>query len=82
MEEWMKDPDRQGVYNLVEGIVKTAATDYRDALCVLAKNPESYNADVQRIDCERFFLSGYFTLLTGLDGEAILMQIKKEYGHG
>ena len=57
-----------GVMNLVAGIVKQAANDYRKVRHL----KESYEKD----KLEEFFLSGWFQFLTGLDGELVLGRLK------
>lgn len=57
-----------GVMNLVEAIVKQAAKDYR----AVRYEKESYEKD----KLESFFLSGWFHLLTGLDGDLVLERLK------
>lgn len=65
----MKDIDPQGAANLIEAIVRQAAWD------VLHSKPNSET----RMRTERFFLSRYFTRLTGLDGKIILKQLRAMY---
>lgn len=57
-----------GVENLVEGIVKQAAKDYRKV--------RDKEESAEKTDLERFFLSKWFHTLTGLDGKLILEKLK------
>ena len=57
-----------GVFNLVQAIVKQAAKDYR----VVRHEKESY----EKNKLEKFFLSKWFSDLTGLDGEMVLGRLK------
>ena len=57
-----------GVENLVEGIVKQAAKDYRQVRDK-EKSPE-------KKELERFFLSKWFHTLTELDGKLVLEKLK------
>lgn len=82
MEAWMKNPDPQGLYDLVEAIVKTAMTDWRDAMIALSRNPEGTFAQNRKIDTEVFFLSDYFYDLTGLNGELVLNKLREDFKHG
>lgn len=75
------DLNRDGAYALAEAIVKTAIKDWKKAMRVLKRNPNSYQADVRRINCETFFLSDYFYLLTGVDGNLLLNQLEEEFDH-
>lgn len=71
----LEELNDQGVYNLVEGIVDRAARDWRE---YAHKNtPE---CQWQRMRIERFFRSQYFHGLTGLNGEAVLNQLKRMEG--
>ena len=67
----------EGCENLVIAIVRQALIDYRDALKALKKNPN--NIDEHRIknECEIFFNSEYFTLLTNVDGAYLLKNIER-----
>ena len=57
-----------GIFNLVQAIVKQAAKDYR----AVRYKKESYEKD----KLEEFFLSKWFSDLTGLDGEMVLGRLK------
>lgn len=67
----------EGCENLVIAIVRQALIDYRDSLKALKKNPN--NIDELRIknECEIFFNSEYFTLLTNVDGTYLLKNIER-----
>jgi len=67
----------EGCENLVIAIVRQALIDYRDALKALKKNPN--NIDKRRIknECEIFFNSEYFTLLTNVDGIYLLKNMER-----
>lgn len=70
--------DDNGVNNLVCGIVKKAVDDWKNAQKRLRKNPAAKQAEWIIIDCEKFFLSDYFTNLTGMDGEEFLERLKAQ----
>ena len=67
----------EGCENLVIAIVRQALIDYRDSLKALKKNPN--NIDERRIknECEIFFNSEYFTLLTNVDGTYLLKNMER-----
>lgn len=65
----MKDIDPQGAENLVRGIVSRAKIDF------MKSKPDS---EVHK-ETVRFFRSAYFEMLTGLDGEAFLHDLNKQY---
>lgn len=78
----LKDLDKQGVEDLIVAIVKQAVHDWKDAKKVLAKQPASVAANGSLLDCERFFLSPYFTFLTGMSGRDVLTRLEEEYENG
>lgn len=73
--------DKHGVDNLVSAIVKQAVSDWRNAMRRLKRSPNNVDANAMVIDCERFFLSGYFTLLTDLDGKEFLKKLYDMHGY-
>lgn len=75
----MHDSDEIAAYErLANAIVSRAARDYSLALKAQKRNPE--NTNVMRIisDCERFFRSEYYRILTDIDGEWLMDQIRKK----
>lgn len=73
--------ERENLDALVRAIVKQAAYDWRQAMAVLKREPDCGQAEIKRIECERFFLSDYFHMLTGLDGTMVLNRLRKEFNH-
>ena len=71
----MKDP----YVELASAIVEQAAKDYRQARRKLIKSPEDRGARLMVWDCERFFHSGWFAVLTDLDGEVLFIKLKEEF---
>ncbi len=63
---------------LANAVVVQAAVDYRNALRQLKRNPTYKKAVKLRRDCERFFRSEWFQLLSGADGNALMDILKKE----
>ena len=64
--------------SLANAIVMQAVKDYRDAKHKLKKKPRNENAKAVRDECERFFLSEWFTTLTDVDGQMILKKLQEE----
>ena len=59
-----------GHYLLAEAIILKAVKDYRKALKCDARG-------VKR-ECERFFRSEWFKILTTLDGESLIQKLRAE----
>ena len=64
--------------NLANAIIIQAAKDYRHAL----KAPGKPGNVKTMEECERFFQSQLFRLLTDIDGEALVEELRKEAGYG
>ena len=64
--------------NLANAIVLAAAEDYRKALRLLKRNPKHYESLRIKAECEKFFLSSWFSTLKSLDGECLLEKLKEE----
>ncbi len=72
--------------NLANAIIVQAADDYRKALRALKSGHATArgvgNAEAIIHECERFFKSSYFELLTTVNGPGLMKQLKKEvYGN-
>lgn len=63
---------------LANAIILSAVRDYRDARKKLKKRPKNEDAKLMVEDCERFFRSEWFQVLSNLDGEALLERLKEE----
>ena len=61
---------------LANAIVLLAVSDYRSALRKLKRNPQ--NQDAMSDAIERFFRSGWFSILTSVDGEYLMDRLRKE----
>jgi hypothetical protein len=70
--------NEKGLENLANGIIIQAVTDYRKALRGFSSNSKSSSAIAA--ECERFFRSEWFSVLTNVDGEYLIINIRKEYG--
>lgn len=71
---------------LANAIICRAADDYKDALRILKHRrhdrPRSHAeicAQLTKNDCERFFKSSYFEMITGANGEYIMRKLKEEF---
>jgi len=65
------------IHELANAIIELAAKDYRKALKDLHKNPQYAPAQAMKKDCEEFFLSGWFGVLTNLDGKVLMDDIRR-----
>ena len=63
---------------LANGIILKAVDDYRSARKTLARDPENALAQRQVSQCEKFFLSDWFTVLSSVDGSFVLKKLKAE----
>ncbi len=63
---------------LANAIIVQAADDYRVSLRRLKLNRMSREFQMMKEECERFFQSEWFEVLTNLDGTTIMNRIRKE----
>jgi hypothetical protein len=63
---------------LGNAIILQAVKDYRAALKTLKKNTRNITANRDRDDVERFFRSGWFAVLTTVDGEMLIRKLREE----
>lgn len=61
---------------IANAVVEQAAKDYRQALRTLKKYPRSDEARRTGDECERFFRSDWYGVLTDLDGECVMAGIR------
>ena len=66
--------------NLANAIVLQAVKDWRSAVRTLKKRPRYDPAKQMKNECEEFFRSEWFTVLTNVDGRIILKKLKQEEG--
>ena len=64
--------------NLANAIILQATKDYRMALKCLKANPKNRTALTDKDEIERFFRSGWFTVLTSVDGETLIRSLTME----
>ena len=72
----------EGTYQEIgNAIVMRAVADYRRALKGKGYGKGEYRIPPEDIikDCERFFRSSYFQILTKTNGEYLIEQIRKEH---
>lgn len=67
--------------NLANAIILQAVDDYRRALRDQRCYGHYGTFKYMRQDCEDFFRSSYFQLLTKCDGEYLICRLKEEYKH-
>jgi hypothetical protein len=67
-----------GCQALANAIIAQAAKDYRAAIRQLKTHPDSQKAAVMKRECEKFFHSRWYGMLTGVDPNYILDRIREE----
>ena len=63
---------------LANAIVLQAVKDYRTALKRVARHPKDRDGLATKSECERFFRSGWFGILTGIDPEMLMRKLQME----
>ena len=63
---------------LAGAIVEQAVKDWRSAARKLRRRPRHEQAAWMKDDCEAFFRSGWFTVLTNVDGAFVLRKLEEE----
>jgi hypothetical protein len=74
----MKRPELDPYQELANAIVIMAAKDYRHALRIQRRNPDSQAARIKIDEIERFFRSDWYRLLTDVDGEILIKKLREE----
>lgn len=64
--------------NLANAIVAQAARDYLDVLKKLKKNPRSRTAMDDAMRLEKFFHSGWYGVLTSIDGDYLIRKLREK----
>ena len=64
--------------NLANAIILSGVKDYRRALRLLSKNPQSRSAMAAVNEMERFFRSDWYETLTSVDGEMLIRKLREE----
>lgn len=74
----------EGAIDLLAGIVKRATQDWKNAKRNLRRRPYSTTAVIHETvikECEGFFRSAYFTMMTGINGEAFIRMLREQEGY-
>lgn len=66
----------EGLKNLIIGIIEQAAKDYKNAILENNRGKDKRLLQKMIIECEAFFRSSYFELLTDVKGEYLMKKIK------
>ena len=74
----MKRPELDPYQELANAIIVMAAKDYRYALRIQRRNPDSKAAQIKIDEIERFFRSEWYQTLTGVDGEMLMRRLREE----
>ncbi len=77
-EEKTPNYNEEDIENLANAIILQAVKDYRSALAGDSVN--GCDSESVIAECERFFQSEWFKVLTKVDGEYLITNIRKEYG--
>lgn len=64
--------------NLANAIIVKACDDYRATLKKVKRNPNNRETMQEALVIEKFFRSGWYSALTGVDGEYLIERIRKE----
>ena len=65
--------------SLANAIILSAVNDYRNARAKLSKGRKNQTSEDMISECERFFKSEWFMVLTNIDGEMLLEKLLKEF---
>lgn len=65
---------------LANAIILQAVKDYRDALKNLKKYPNDTDSQNTKKECEAFFRSAWYNLMTKVDGKMLISALQKEVG--
>ena len=74
----MKRQELDPYQELANAIVIMAAKDYRHALRIQRRNPDSQAAKTKIDMVELFFRSDWYRLLTDIDGEMLIRKLREE----
>ena len=64
--------------NFAQAVILQAVKDYRTARRKLKHHPKNKEAKLMIEDCERFFRSDWFGVLTSVDGQMLLKKLQEE----
>ena len=63
---------------LANVIVLQAVSDYRSALKKIKAHPKNREAISEALEIEKFFRSGWYSILTDVDGEYLIRRLQDE----
>ena len=63
---------------LANAIVLQAVSDYRVALKKIKAHPKNREAISEALEIEKFFRSGWYSILTDVDGEYLIKRLQDE----
>ncbi|MBQ6025961.1 MAG: hypothetical protein IJL20_10175 [Lachnospiraceae bacterium] len=63
---------------LANAIVLQAVSDYRTALKKIKAHPKNREAISEALEIENFFRSGWYSILTDVDGEYLIRRLQEE----
>ena len=63
---------------LANAIILQAVTDYRAALKRIKRKPEDWETIDEAMRVESFFRSGWYSQLTAVDGEYLILRLQDE----
>ena len=63
---------------LANAIVLQAVSDYRVALKKIKAHPKNREAINEALEIEKFFRSGWYSILTDVDGEYLIRRLQDE----
>ena len=69
-----ENPDER----LANAVILQAVTDYRVALKKIKTYPINKDARSEALSIERFFRSGWYSMLTSVDGEYMIRKLQGE----
>ena len=64
--------------DLANAVVLQAVKDWRISVCRIRREKKDTEAEYTRAECERFFRSEWFRIITDADGMMILKRLKEE----
>ena len=71
--------EMESYQELANAVVLQAVQDFRNSSRRLSSHPDDGYARKLKRECEEFFRSQHFDLLTGIDGERLLGDLRKEF---
>lgn len=67
-----------GYQALANGIIEQAVKDYRAALKILRRHPDSKAAMATAMEIEKFFHSPWYGVLTQVDPDYLIRRLRRE----